>query len=103
MDENVFVGLVLDESIAFAGVEPLHCSLFFRFYYLALSYFALLVLAGAPRAARHGASVASSPYKQTGCRVEPCSPVERNKMNHKSNKRKCILSKTGIHCLDGKY
>ena len=29
MDENVLPGLALDESKAFAGVEPLHCSLFF--------------------------------------------------------------------------
>src|SRR5579885_1150923 len=29
MDENVLSGLALDESKAFAGIEPLHCSLFF--------------------------------------------------------------------------
>ena len=28
VDENVLAGLALDESIALAGVEPLHCSLF---------------------------------------------------------------------------
>ena len=31
MDEDILAGLALDESVAFAGVEPLHCSLFFHF------------------------------------------------------------------------
>jgi hypothetical protein len=30
VDENVLAGLALDESKAFAGVKPLHCSLFFQ-------------------------------------------------------------------------
>jgi hypothetical protein len=30
MDENVLAALALDESKAFAGVKPLHCSLFFH-------------------------------------------------------------------------
>jgi hypothetical protein len=30
MDKNVFAGLALYESIPFAGVEPLHSSLFFH-------------------------------------------------------------------------
>ncbi len=30
VDENVLAGLALDESIAFAGVEPLYCSSFFH-------------------------------------------------------------------------
>src|SRR6202162_6014996 len=38
MDKHVLAGLALDEPVAFAGIEPLHCSLFFHFYYLALSY-----------------------------------------------------------------
>jgi hypothetical protein len=38
MDEDILAGLALDESVAFAGIEPLHCSLFFHCYYLALSY-----------------------------------------------------------------
>jgi hypothetical protein len=38
MDEDILAGLALDEPVAFAGIEPLHCSLFFHFYYLALSY-----------------------------------------------------------------
>ena len=38
MDEYILAGLALDESVAFAGVEPLDCSLFFHCYYLALSY-----------------------------------------------------------------
>jgi hypothetical protein len=29
MDENVLSGLALDKAKAFAGIEPLHCSLFF--------------------------------------------------------------------------
>jgi hypothetical protein len=29
MDENVLAGLALNEAVALAGVEPLHCSLFF--------------------------------------------------------------------------
>jgi hypothetical protein len=33
MDENVLAGLTLDESIAFAGVEPLHYSLLSHFIY----------------------------------------------------------------------
>jgi len=38
MNEDVLAGLALDESVALAGVEPLHCSLFFHCYYLALGY-----------------------------------------------------------------
>src|ERR1700688_4252465 len=38
MDKHILAGLALDESVALAGIEPLHCSLFFHFYYLALSY-----------------------------------------------------------------
>src|ERR1700722_1090407 len=38
MDKYILAGLALDEPVAFAGIEPLHCSLFFHFYYLALSY-----------------------------------------------------------------
>src|ERR1700692_1955815 len=34
MDEHVLAGLALDEPVAFAGIAPLHCSLFFHFYYL---------------------------------------------------------------------
>ena len=30
MDKNVLAGLALDESEALAGIEPLHCSLFFH-------------------------------------------------------------------------
>ncbi len=38
MDENVLTALALDESKALAGIEPLHCSLFFtHFFYLFLS------------------------------------------------------------------
>jgi hypothetical protein len=29
MDENVLTALALDEPEALAGIEPLHCSLFF--------------------------------------------------------------------------
>ena len=29
MDENVFAALALDEAEALAGIEPLHCTLFF--------------------------------------------------------------------------
>jgi hypothetical protein len=36
MDKYILAGLALDEPVAFAGIEPLHCSLFFHFYYLAL-------------------------------------------------------------------
>ena len=38
MDENILAGLALDESVALAGVEPLHCSLFLHCYYLVLGY-----------------------------------------------------------------
>ena len=38
MDENVLTRLALNETIALAGVEPFHCSLFSHCYYLALSY-----------------------------------------------------------------
>jgi hypothetical protein len=33
VDENVLAALALDESKALAGVEPLHCSLFFHFFF----------------------------------------------------------------------
>src|SRR5262249_36865366 len=32
VDENIFPGLALDESIALRSVEPLHCSLFLHFF-----------------------------------------------------------------------
>jgi hypothetical protein len=34
VDENVLAGLALDESESLAGIEPLHCSLFFHFFSL---------------------------------------------------------------------
>ena len=37
VDENVLAALALDESEALAGVEPLHCSLFFHFFFSLLS------------------------------------------------------------------
>jgi hypothetical protein len=30
VNEDVLAGLALDEPVALAGVEPLHCSLFFH-------------------------------------------------------------------------
>jgi hypothetical protein len=33
MDENVLTGLALDKSKSLAGIEPLHCSLFFSFLF----------------------------------------------------------------------
>ena len=38
MDKNVLAGLALDESKAFTGIKPFHCSLFSHCYYLKLSY-----------------------------------------------------------------
>ena len=37
MYEYIFPGLALDEAKAFAGVEPLHCSLFFAHFFLLFS------------------------------------------------------------------
>jgi hypothetical protein len=37
MDENVLAALALDESKALAGIEPLHCSLFFTHLLLLFS------------------------------------------------------------------
>jgi hypothetical protein len=34
MYENIFAGLALNEPESFAGIEPLHCSLFFHFFSL---------------------------------------------------------------------
>ena len=44
MDENVLPGLALDEAIAFAGVEPLHCTLFFIHFSFLFSNKSYLVL-----------------------------------------------------------
>src|SRR5580692_3493149 len=40
VDENVLAGLALDEPESLAGIEPLHCSLFFHCFFssLYLSY-----------------------------------------------------------------
>ena len=37
VDENVLSGLALDESKAFAGIEPLYCSLFSQLFLLTLN------------------------------------------------------------------
>ncbi len=34
VDDNIFSILALNESEAFSGVKPLHCSLFFQFFSL---------------------------------------------------------------------
>ncbi len=83
MYEDVLAGLALDEPVAFAGVEPLYCSLFFHFYSSCLSYLVLLVPLWVPLA-----------RKNKKLQVYPCSPVERVKRNHKSIKRNDILSHT---------
>ena len=102
MDENILAGLALDESIAFAGVEPLHCSLFFHCYYLALSY---LRFSYRPAHLAGRGAGPRLPLARTNKRLQglTCSPVERVKRNHKSNKRNVILPKTGIHCPDGSH
>src|SRR5580698_9298939 len=40
VDENILAGLALDEPKSLAGIEPLHCSLFFHCFFssLYLSY-----------------------------------------------------------------
>jgi hypothetical protein len=38
MNENIFAGLTLDKTIALRSVEPLHCSLFLHFHYLARAF-----------------------------------------------------------------
>src|ERR1700687_1188732 len=98
MDKYVLAGLALDESVAFAGIEPLHCSLLFHFYYLALSY--LRFSYRPARLAGRGAG----PRLPLARRYKwpqgwTCSPVERVKRNHKSNKRKAILPNMCIYCL----
>ena len=45
MYEYIFPGLTLDEAKAFAGVEPLYCSLFFAHFVI---LFSLKKLSGAP-------------------------------------------------------
>jgi hypothetical protein len=50
MNEYILAGLPLDEPIALASVEPLHCSLFFHCNYLIfIELFVLLVPARTPR------------------------------------------------------
>jgi hypothetical protein len=44
MDENVLPRLALDEAIALAGIEPLHCSLFFIHFSFLFSNKSYLVL-----------------------------------------------------------
>jgi hypothetical protein len=51
MYEYIFSGLALDETKAFAGVEPLHCSLFFAHFVV---LFSLKKLSGAPLNRNHG-------------------------------------------------
>jgi hypothetical protein len=36
VDENVLAGLALDEPESLAGIEPLHCSLFFHCFFSSL-------------------------------------------------------------------
>jgi len=43
MYEYIFPGLTLDETKAFAGVEPLHCSLFFAHFVILFSLKSYLV------------------------------------------------------------
>jgi hypothetical protein len=38
MNENIFPGLALDKTIALRSIEPLHCSLFLHFHYLACAF-----------------------------------------------------------------
>src|SRR6266849_3593220 len=50
MNEYILAGLPLDEPIALASVEPLHCSLFFHCYYLIfVELFVLLAPARTPQ------------------------------------------------------
>jgi len=63
MDENVLAGLALDKSKSLAGIEPLHCSLFFQ-----LSFSFLFELFGAVihrlQAKKKAASVDLQPLRQ---------------------------------------
>src|SRR2546427_10040856 len=64
VDENVLAGLALDEPESLAGVEPLHCSLFFHCF--SFSMFKLFGAARTPPA-----------VKQKGPQVWTCSPLKR--------------------------
>jgi hypothetical protein len=44
--ENIFTGLALDKTITLRSVEPLHCSLFLHFYYLACAFPANVFILG---------------------------------------------------------
>src|SRR4029077_13789605 len=79
MDEHILAGLALDESVAFAGIEPLHCSLFFHFYYLALSYLCFSYRPAHLAGRGAGALTASSPDKQTAARVRLAAPLNESK------------------------
>ena len=65
MDEHVLAGLALDESEAFAGVKPLHGSLFFQLY-------SLLYLS-------YSAPLPTAPSQKKRLQVWTCSPFNGSK------------------------
>jgi hypothetical protein len=72
--EDIFTGLTLDKTIALAGVEPLHSSLFLHFFRPSLSMSCLPTLAFSNRKAVG----ASNPHKN-GLQVCSCSPLNESK------------------------
>jgi len=67
MYENIFPGLALDEAKAFAGVEPLDCSLFFAHFVTLFSFKSYLV----PRKPELGFSFQSEFVKTNPETLEP--------------------------------
>ena len=66
VDENVLAGLALDEPESLAGVEPLHCSLFFHCF-----SFSMFKLFGATRT--------PPAVKQKGCKCGLAAPLNESK------------------------
>jgi hypothetical protein len=97
MDENVLAALALDETKSFAGVKPLHCTLFFHrsfpFQIIKLSdaFFvreAAFAVNRASFADSDDTAVRRAGTKKP--RAEACGALRQTR--NKSNKRKCRIA-----------
>src|SRR5581483_11109222 len=97
MDENVLSGLALDKSKAFAGIEPLHCSLFTSRFSFRKSYLMLRL----PNLIERGCGCPWSafPVRSAGTKkgrklVEHLATASRLQRRYKSNKRRYSIAQS---------
>jgi hypothetical protein len=87
MYEYILARLPLDEPKAFAGIEPLDCSLFFHFYFLlSIELFVFL-----PIRVTAGRASCLCRKKKGRKSVKLAAALDESKGFHKSNKRNPIL------------